>query len=316
MKTSFSCILIVFIISGCTKSPPLQQLQETEPQEIIKTTSPPKIQPRSEKLVFKRDITMKHYFTFLDSVISKHPELSKTGLGEYILIHHNPWILDSIRSFDYYVQKKKGKFIYDLSQQIIFRKGDSIILPDSIAFAPTIHRLKSAQIDLNIPEYRLRVIEEGDTILTIPVRVGRNSEEYLELVGQLVNLRTPRGKGEIVKVLRAPIFYDLHTGAKYEKTKRDDGRYTIMPAIPSLEPSINGIRYGYMLHATTNINTLGKAYSHGCIGMSEADAWSIYYNAPVGTKVNFRYDLNVVNHHRDTLFLKDIYHIQSGAKSN
>lgn len=44
----------------------------------------------------------------------------------------------------------------------------------------------------------------------------------------------------------------LVTGIKYDSTCRDDGNYTKMPVIPWLEPSINGIRYGAMIHPTTN----------------------------------------------------------------
>lgn len=82
-----------------------------------------------------------------------------------------------------------------------------------------------------------------------------------------------------------------------------------MPIIPWIEPSINGIRYGALIHPTTNPETLGKAYSHGCVGTTEQDAWFIYYNAPIGTPVFFRYDLTVIQPSGDILFLKDIYEL-------
>ena len=84
-------------------------------------------------------------------------------------------------------------------------------------------------------------------------------------------------------------------GKRYEQTKRDDGRYTKMPLIPYIEPEINGHRYGELIHPTTNPITLGKAYSNGCVGMKEADTWRLYYYAPLGTKVVFRYDLEIEN---------------------
>ena len=77
-----------------------------------------------------------------------------------------------------------------------------------------------------------------------------------------------------------------------------------MPRIPWIEPQIDGHRFGHMIHPTTNPKTLGKAYSNGCIGTSEADAWRIYYYAPIGTKVNFRYDLIIENERGDTIQLK------------
>jgi L,D-transpeptidase catalytic domain len=123
-----------------------------------------------------------------------------------------------------------------------------------------------------------------------------------------VDLRTPIGKGEIVKIERIPVYRNPETGERYELTRRDDGRTTKMPIIPSLEPAINGIRPGKVIHATTNPQSLGKAYSHGCIGMTEANAWTIYYSAPLRTKVIYRYDLKIRDIHGDTVRLKDIYH--------
>ena len=46
---------------------------------------------------------------------------------------------------------------------------------------------------------------------------------------------------------------------------------------------------------------MGFPYSNRCVGTSEADAWMIYYNAPIGTPVIFQYDLQIVNSNRDTL---------------
>lgn len=56
----------------------------------------------------------------------------------------------------------------------------------------------------------------------------------------------------------------------------------------SLEPAIDGIRIGQLIHLTTNLATLGKLSSNGCIGLRESDAWMVYYYAPLGTKVLFR----------------------------
>jgi L,D-transpeptidase ErfK/SrfK len=225
-----------------------------------------------------------------------------------VMVHANPWVLDTLRDSDYYIQKEKGYFLYDQAEKVILHHGDSLMIPDSSTIA-TIHRqLKSTIIDLNIPQFTLRLIQLHDTILTCQVRVGRNEDKYLPLVGRVVDLRTPIGKGEIVKIERIPVYRNPETGEQYELTRRDDGRTTKMPIIPSLEPAINNIRYGKVIHATTNPQSLGKAYSHGCIGMAEANAWTIYYNAPLGTKVVYRYDLKVRDLYGDTILLKDIYH--------
>ncbi|MFM7728192.1 MAG: L,D-transpeptidase family protein [Flavobacteriales bacterium] len=64
---------------------------------------------------------------------------------------------------------------------------------------------------------------------------------------------------------------------------------------------------GSLLHPTTNRSTLGKTISNGCVGMSEADAWVVYYYAPLGTKVRFRYDLDVVGPDGRVRRLEDVY---------
>jgi len=82
---------------------------------------------------------------------------------------------------------------------------------------------------------------------------------------------------------------------------------TLMPQIPWTEVELDGMRYGQMIHPTTNPETLERAYSNGCIGLGEADAWCFYYHAPLGTPVVFRYDLETVNETGDTIMLPDIY---------
>jgi L,D-transpeptidase ErfK/SrfK len=197
---------------------------------------------------------------------------------------------------------------------VILHRGDSLLIPDSALVNKISNKLKTTTLDLNIPEFKLRLLQEGDTILVSTVRVGKNKEEYLSLAGHTVDLRTPIGQGEIIRIERNPYYINPDDGKRYDSTRRDDGQYTKMPIIPWLEPTINGIRYGDMIHATTNINTLGKASSHGCIGTSESDAWVIYYNSPLGTKVTFRYDLILKGNHNDTIQLKDIYFLKTRLK--
>ena len=88
----------------------------------------------------------------------------------------------------------------------------------------------------------------------------------------------------------------------------------MMPQIPWLEPAIGERRLGSLIHPTTNPKTLGKAYSNGCVGTSERDAWIIYDHAPVETKVNFRYDLEVQNEEGKAIQLKDIYQIKKNKQ--
>jgi L,D-transpeptidase catalytic domain len=312
MRWSFIILFLIFsALSGCIKVQHDANRVDAKFSDTAKSdsTTSDSLFLKPELIVVGREITMKKYFAFIDSVVNLYPALSDTELGEYALVHYNSWIIDSLRATDYYFQKRKGKFQQDLSEEIILHKADTLLIPDKHIIDSILVKLSSNYIDVNIPEFKLRLIQNQDTLFAFKVRVGRYAEEYLEAVGRKVNQQTPIGKGKIIKVWRAPVFYDLHTGIKLEETKRDDRKTTKMPSIPSLEPSINGVRYGSMFHATTNLKTVGKAYSNGCIGLREADMWSVYYYAPVGSRVVLRYDLNVLNQKKDTVRLKDIYHL-------
>lgn len=262
------------------------------------------------------DVSIKNYFGFMDSITSAIDTFRNESLDEYILVHNNPWIIDSLQKTDYYIQKAEGIFLFDQPGKVALHKNDTLFIPDSIRAMEITEKLNSTLIDINIPEYTLRIIQLDDTLLNTKVRVGRNDKVFLELAGHDVDLRTPIGKGKIVRIEKNPIVINPETGKRYEGTYRDDGKFTKMPIIPWLEPEINSIRYGALIHPTTNPETLGRPLSHGCVGTSEADAWVIYYNAPIGTKVIIRYELQVVSEKGDTLNLNDIYNLKKKSKLN
>ena len=260
----------------------------------------------------KKDVKIKNYFSFMDSIVASIDTIKNPGINEYILVHSNSWIIDSLRATDYYALMAKDSFVYDQKEIVILHAGDSLGIPDSLCATLIQQKLNSTVIDLNIPEFTLRIYQMNDTILTCPVRVGRNDRKYIYVIKRTLDLKTPIGIGEIIRIDRMHKVINLDTGKPYTGTNRDDGRFTKMPVIPWIEPSINGIQYGAMIHPTTNPATLGKAYSHGCVGTREADAWTIYYNAPLGTKVIFRYDLKIQDVKGDTILLEDIYNLGNG----
>lgn len=300
-------LTLLILLHGCSRHS--SELLPVLPTEIDSAVSvlPIKTIPKSNYVTVKRKVAMKDYFFFIDSLANANAD-SASFLNEYILVNANPWIIDSLRGLDYYSQKAKGIFIYDQTKQIILHPGDSLMIPDSTTATSIMDKLKSTRIDINIPEFKLRIIQNNDTVMTCPVRVGRNADKYLEYYQREIDLRTPIGEGKIVTVRRKPKYIDLQTGKEYIETNRDDDRRTKMPIIPSLEPSINGKFVGTLIHATTNPKSLGKAYSHGCIGTSEPDIWSIYYYSPPGTKVSFRYDLQTKDAQGNEKKLRDIYH--------
>lgn len=254
-----------------------------------------------------QQLTMANYFDFMDSLVCFYDSLLPHPINEHFIVRNNPWVIDSLEQTDYYRLSERGVTNLDQRELTIFGPGNYLVIPDSSAVDSLTRLFESTYLDVNIPEYRLRIWEREREVLNVPVRVGRNEKKYLAMAGRKVDLRTLTGKGSIIRHSKDPTFINPANNHYYHVTRRDDGVVTAMPRIPWLEPEINGKRYGQLIHPTTNIETLGRAYSNGCIGTSEADAWRIYYYAPLDTRIVIRYDLQVVNEKGDTLQLADIY---------
>lgn len=254
-----------------------------------------------------RDIRIGDYFQYLDSLVAMHRMQVPYPLTEHVLVHANPWIIDSLSATDYYHMMVRDSFVYDQKGLVIMPEGSRIVLPDS-STGERLHRLlKSFRLDINIPEFRLRIYADSTELYDFPVRVGQNRKRFLAQSGRVTDLRTQTGSGRIIRHVRDPAFYNPVDGRRFYSTERDDGRRTLMPLIPWIETEIDGRRNGQMIHPTTNPSTLGKAYSNGCIGTSEAAAWIIYYHAPLGAPVHIRYDLEVPDGQGGTHRLPNIY---------
>ena len=257
--------------------------------------------------IVEKDIRIKEYFKYMDSLARAYDTLVAYHLTSYLIVRTNPWLMDSLESTDYYRQRKKGVFVYDQKELVALKKGDTLFIPtDTIA-----HQIEQKQtttvLDINIPEMKLRVIEGRDTVGSFLVRVGQNRINQWANYEKMSKLRTRTGTGKIINTYLKSAYLDPVTGETHDKTKRDDGDSTFMALMPWLEPQINGEAIGQLIHPTTNENTLGKAYSNGCIGVGEGDMWRVYYYAPIGTKVRIRYNLNVKDADGKPVRLKDIY---------
>lgn len=258
-------------------------------------------------IIVNKNIQVKSYFQYIDSIVKHYNSINNYKLSEHILVRHNTWIIDSLANTDYYRMIAKDSFVYNQKDLIVLRKGCSIKIPDSLESSNIEKEFKSTWIDLNIPEYKLRIYRDSVLLHEFLVRVGRNEKKYLKMAGRVLDLKTKTGSGTIVKHVKNPDYYNPVNGNQYFVTNRDDGKITKLPQIPFIETEINGIRDGQLIHPTTNQETLGKAYSNGCIGTKEADAWIIYYYAPIGTKIKIRYDLNILDKNGNKQTLKDIY---------
>ena len=254
-----------------------------------------------------QNIQIKDYFGYMDSLARAYDSLVPYKLTAHLIARTNPWLMDSLESTDYYRQKEKGVLVYDQKQLIILKQGDSLTIPTDTIAKGILAKQAQTMLDVNIPEFQLRIVEGSDTIGTFPVRVGQNRITKWAVFDKNAKLRTRTGNGKIVNVYLKSTFLDPVDGRISEKTKRDDGDSTFLPLMPWLEPEINGESFGQLIHPTSNQKTLGKAYSNGCIGTGEASMWRIYYYAPVGTKVRISYNLNSKDSVGSAIKLKDIY---------
>ncbi|WP_144801090.1 L,D-transpeptidase [Maribacter sp. MAR_2009_72] len=257
------------------------------------------------------DVKVGAYFQFMDSVVNTYDSIVPYDLSEHLLVRHNPWIIDTLENTDYYRMIARDSFVYDQRQMIVLPKGSQLHIPDSLSACKLLEAFSNTEIDVNVPEYKLRIFQDSILLYTFPVRVGLHRKRYLKFGDRVTDLRTKTGKGSIIKHVRHPDFYNPVNGKRFYVTKRDDGKTTMMPQIPWIETEINAIRNGQMIHPTTNPNTLGKAYSNGCIGLGEADSWRVYYYAPLGTKLRIRYDLKTYDEGMVISVLKDVYNLSN-----
>lgn len=265
-------------------------------------------------VVVGKPVTIENYFEFLDSIVTTYHALTSYKLTEHLLVRANPWIIENLKNTDYYILKASDSFVYNQKKMIVFRKGDLIVFPDSIKANEILKAFEKTYIDINIPEYKLRIIEGSTELYKFPIRVGRPEWKFLKMADRITDLKTKTGSGYIINHVRNPDYYNPVNGRQYFVTRRDDNKITALPQIPFLETEINGIRNGQLIHPTTNPITLEKAYSNGCIGTKETDAWVIYYYAPIGTKITIRYDLNIKDSLGEKRVLKDIYNYKKNLK--
>lgn len=282
-----------------------------DPDKMEATVSSAEKNKVPNTIVVENDICVGDYFSFMDSITTAYDSVVNYPLSEHLLVHANPWIIDTLANTDYYRMIEKDSFVYDQGDCLVLREGDSLKIPDSLLAGRILKGFQNTFIDINIPEYKLRIFQDSSELFSFPIRVGQNRKRYLAMGERVTDLRTKTGSGTIVRHARDPDYYNPTTGRRFHLTRRDDQKTTLMPQIPWIETEINGMRYGQMIHPTTNPKTLGKAYSNGCIGTKEADAWVIYYYAPLGTEIHIRYDLKAKDSIGGEIELEDIYELNN-----
>lgn len=298
------CLFTLALASCHSRRPPI--VEKKKPDVVVSwPKTPEKKQPETVQVT--KDVRVKEYFAYVDSLVNGYDSLVPYDLSEHLLVRNNPWIIDTLANTDYYRMMARDSFVYDQKQMIVLPEGSTLVVPDSLRAMELLEDFSNTLIDVNIPEFKLRIFQDSVLLYEIPVRVGQDRTRYLKMGDRLTDLRTKTGQATIVRHARDPDFYNPVNGKRFYVTKRDDGKRTLMPQIPWIETEVNGIRNGQMIHPTTNPKSLGRAYSNGCIGTSEADAWIVYYHAPLGTKLEIRYDLHATDEEGNPVLLDDIY---------
>lgn len=255
--------------------------------------------------VVEKDIAVKNFFRAMETIANKYSDSLQYKLNLYQLVNHNSWIIDSLCHTSYYWLKERGIKETNQKERVVIKKGSVLMLPTQKEAEILASRLSANKILVNIPEFKLRIFHEDLLIFDCPVRVGRNESKYLKSIDKYMDLRTRKGKGFVYNTEHNPVWINPTDGKKYYDTKRDDGVVTKMPITPSITNWLDGYVSGQLIHATTNHETLGKAYSNGCIGTAEEDIWRIFFYCPPGTKVEIIYDLELGSD--GSTLLPDIY---------
>ncbi|SNR39803.1 L,D-transpeptidase catalytic domain [Maribacter sedimenticola] len=309
MKITIQICCLVFFVACQTNTQHYAEKMQSDSIGVAMEYRPLVEEKRFVQIL--NDVKVGAYFQYMDSVVNTYDSIVPYDLSEHLLVRHNPWIIDTLENTDYYRMIARDSFVYDQRQMIVLPKGSQLQIPDSLSACKLLEAFSNTEIDVNVPEYKLRIFQDSILLYTFPVRVGQHRERYLKFGDRVTDLRTKTGKGSIIKHVRHPDFYNPVNGKRFYVTKRDDEKTTMMPQIPWIETEINAIRNGQMIHPTTNPKTLGKAYSNGCIGLGEADSWRVYYYAPLGTKLRIRYDLKTYDEGMVISVLKDVYNLSN-----
>ena len=127
----------------------------------------------------KKDVRIKNYFQFIDSLVTRYDTLTSYRLTEHLLVRANPWIIDTLQNTDYYRMKAKDSLVYDQKEMIVFKAGSILEVPAFAKAEKIISLLEKTYIDINIPEYALRIYEDSLLQHQFTVRVGEMRKNIL-----------------------------------------------------------------------------------------------------------------------------------------
>ncbi|MBK9016639.1 MAG: L,D-transpeptidase [Saprospiraceae bacterium] len=167
-------VLLALIFSCQNKAETHAQI-EVEPVAATQDTLPTPPPPPFDTVVLTYDVTIGCLFDFLDTLVKRYDTLAPYPVSEHLLVRANPWLIDSLENTDYYRLKERGIFNYDNRSLVVMQEGDTLFIPNEADALELLTKMDSTVIDINIPEFKLRIVENGDTIYTFPCESGRTA---------------------------------------------------------------------------------------------------------------------------------------------
>lgn len=151
-------------------------------------------------------------------------------------------------------------------------------------------------IDINIPEYKLRLYKDGVLVSTYPIAVGKSITPSI------------LGDFKIATIVKNPTWYP-------------QGKDPVPPGPDNpLGPWWLGLDYpGYGIHGNNAPDSIGKAQSKGCIRMRNADVEYLASKVQKGTPVRLRYEPLIASFEGDIFKVavyEDLYDLGINTPSN
>ncbi len=127
--------------------------------------------------------------------------------------------------------------------------------------------LAESRIEINLPAHMLTVYEDGQSVGSYPVAIGKYSTP------------TPTGEFSIINMEVDPIWTDPETMESVESGDWNPLGYRWM-----------GFYGRYGIHGNSNPDSIGSSVSNGCVRMYNEDVESVFEVVDVGTPVDIIYE--------------------------
>lgn len=152
---------------------------------------------------------------------------------------------------------------------------------------------QSYELVLNVPAKKLVLYNNAQPVKEYPVGVGKSLTP------------TPLGKFKIVRRINNPAWVNPYRQSKVIAPGESNpiGQYWLGFAM-------NKKSQEYGFHSTSDLNSVGKASTHGCIRLQPGDMKELFHLVMLGTTVHVIYNPVEVKEFQNKLFIRaypDIY---------